>query len=105
LWIALAPYGATRLAHGRALPVHHAGSGVFTGLPSPSWFTLYNSLVVDAQAVPECLEVTAWSEDGEVMGLKHRTLDVEGVQFHPESILSENGLALLGNFLARVRAR
>jgi anthranilate synthase/aminodeoxychorismate synthase-like glutamine amidotransferase len=96
---------AARLAHGRALPVHHAGVGVFAGLPSPSWFTLYNSLVVDAQAVPDCLEVTAWSEDGEVMGLRHRELDVEGVQFHPESILSENGLALLANFVRRAGPR
>jgi para-aminobenzoate synthetase component II len=94
---------AARLAHGRAISVEHTQQGVFAGLPSPSWFTVYNSLVVDAQAVPECLEVTAWSEDGEVMGLRHRTLDVEGVQFHPEAILSENGLSLLANFLERAR--
>jgi anthranilate synthase component 2 len=94
---------AAHLAHGRAISVQHAQQGVFAGLPSPSWFTVYNSLVVDAEAVPECLEVTAWSEEGEVMGLRHRTLDVEGVQFHPEAILSENGLALLANFLARAR--
>jgi anthranilate synthase component II len=94
---------AARLAHGRAISVQHERQGVFAGLPSPSWFTVYNSLVIDAAAVPECLEVTAWSEDGEVMGLRHRTLDVEGVQFHPEAILSENGLALLANFLERAR--
>jgi para-aminobenzoate synthetase component 2 len=92
---------AERLAHGRAVAVTHAGTGVFAGLPSPSFFTLYNSLVVDPASLPTCLEAHAWSEQGDVMGLRHRELPIEGVQFHPESILSQNGLALLGNFLAR----
>ena len=90
---------AGRLAHGRAIPVHHEGHGVFHELESPSWFTVYNSLVVDSRSIPDCLEVTARSEDGEVMGLRHRELPLEGVQFHPESILSQNGLTLLQNFV------
>ena len=90
---------AQRLAHGRAIPISHTGLGVFHELSSPSWFTLYNSLVLDSQSLPSCLEVTARSEDGEVMGLRHRDLPLEGVQFHPESVLSENGLSLLANFL------
>ena len=81
---------------------------MFSDLPSPLTATRYHSLVVDAQSLPECLEVTAWTEDeqGEqeaIMGLRHREWDVEGVQFHPESILSEHGHAMLGRFLARCR--
>ena len=88
--------------------VHPRGQGVFPELPSPLTATRYHSLVVDAQSLPECLEVTAWTEDerGEqeaIMGLRHREWDVEGVQFHPESILSEHGYAMLGRFLARCR--
>jgi anthranilate/para-aminobenzoate synthase component II len=88
------------LAHGRAIAVEHAGAGVFRGLASPAYFTVYNSLVVDESALPDCLEVTARAEDGEIMGLRHAELALEGVQFHPESILSEQGLRLLKNFLA-----
>lgn len=94
---------STTLAHGRAVPVQHEGAGIFAGLPSPSWFTLYNSLVVDPAAVPECLEVTARTEDGAIMGLRHVELPLEGVQFHPESVLSERGLELLQNFLDGAR--
>ncbi|MEK9995475.1 MAG: aminodeoxychorismate/anthranilate synthase component II [Halieaceae bacterium] len=99
---------AQTVMHGKTSQVHHHGQGVFTDLPSPLTATRYHSLVVDAQSLPECLEVTAWTEDerGEqeaIMGLRHREWDVEGVQFHPESILSEHGHAMLGRFLARCR--
>ena len=92
--------------HGKTSPIHHHGVGVFRGLPTPFTATRYHSLVVDAVTLPECLEVTAWTEDeqGEqeaIMGLRHREYDIEGVQFHPESILSEHGHAMLGRFLAR----
>ena len=97
---------AKRVMHGKTSPIHHHGVGVFRGLPSPFTATRYHSLVVDAATLPECLEVTAWTEDehGEqeaIMGLRHREHDIEGVQFHPESILSEHGHAMLGHFLAR----
>jgi anthranilate synthase component 2 len=92
--------------HGKTSPIHHGGAGVFTALPSPLTATRYHSLIVDAETLPECLEVTAWTEDESgnqeaIMGLRHRELDIEGVQFHPESILSEHGHAMLGQFLAR----
>jgi anthranilate synthase component 2 len=73
--------------------------GVFAGLPSPFIATRYHSLAVERESLPDCLEVTAWTDDGEIMGLRHRTLSVEGVQFHPESILTEHGHAMLKNFL------
>ena len=81
------------------MAVHHQGLGVFRDLPSPSWFTLYNSLVLDEKSLPACLEVTARTENGEIMGLRHKEHPMEGVQFHPESVLSENGLALLERFV------
>lgn len=95
---------AGRAVHGRTSPIFHDGAGVFAGLPSPFTATRYHSLAVDRSSVPESLEVTAWTlaDDGgveEIMGLRHRTLPIEGVQFHPESILTENGHALLKNFL------
>ncbi len=95
---------AKTIMHGKTSPIHHAGKGVFAGLPSPFEATRYHSLVVDADTLPDCLEVTAWTtrDDGsldEIMGLRHRTLAVEGVQFHPESILTEHGHDLLRNFL------
>ncbi len=96
---------AESIMHGKTSPVHHRGQGVFKGLPDPLEATRYHSLVVDKTTVPECLEVTAWTEnaDGtldEIMGLRHRTLPIEGVQFHPESILTHQGHDLLRNFLA-----
>ena len=92
---------APELVHGKASPIRHEGAGVFAGLPDPFPATRYHSLVVAAGSVPPVLEVTARTENGLVMGLRHRELDVEGVQFHPESILTEQGLAMLRTFLAR----
>ncbi len=94
-----------RILHGKTSPVHHRGEGVFQGLPDPFDAGRYHSLVVERASMPEALEVTAWTDEGEVMGLRHRTFDVEGVQFHPESILTEHGKPLLANWLARVAAR
>jgi len=90
---------AKTLMHGKTSPIHHAGQGVFAGLPSPFTATRYHSLAVERTSLPDCLEVTAWTEDGEIMGLRHRSLPVEGVQFHPEAILTEHGKRLLANFL------
>ena len=91
---------APHLIHGRTVPVEHDGRGVFTGVPSPARFTRYNSLTVCEAALPDELEVSARSTDGDVMGLRHRSRPIEGVQFHPESILSEHGLQLLENFVS-----
>jgi anthranilate synthase/aminodeoxychorismate synthase-like glutamine amidotransferase len=91
---------APRVMHGKTSTISHDGAGVFAGLPNPITATRYHSLVVERESVPEVLTVTAESEDGLVMGLRHRDLPVEGVQFHPESILTESGHALLRNFLA-----
>lgn len=94
---------AREVMHGRISPIYHANTGMFKGLPNPFNATRYHSLIVDKASLPDCLEITAWTEkDGqvdEIMGLKHKTLAVEGVQFHPESILSEHGHQLLKNFL------
>jgi len=103
-------YGATVvrapvLMHGKTSAVHHSGAGVLAGLPDPFEATRYHSLVVDPATIPSCLEVTARTADGVVMGLRHRELPVEGVQFHPESILTRVGHHLLGNFLHRTLAR
>jgi anthranilate synthase component 2 len=92
------------LMHGKTAPIEHRGVGVFAGLPSPFIATRYHSLAVERESLPECLEITAWSADGEIMGLRHRSLAVEGVQFHPESIASEHGHELLKNFLTGGRA-
>ena len=97
---------AGRVMHGKLSPIHHRGQGVFAGLPSPYNATRYHSLVIEQASLPDCLEVTAWTSnaDGsieEIMGVRHRTLDIEGVQFHPESILTEHGHRLLKNFLDR----
>ncbi len=92
---------ARELMHGKTSPILHADEGVFRGLPSPFTATRYHSLVVERESLPDCLEVTAWVEDGTIMGMRHRELDVEGVQFHPESILTEHGLDLLRNWLER----
>jgi anthranilate synthase/aminodeoxychorismate synthase-like glutamine amidotransferase len=91
---------APQVMHGKTSPVHHAGAGVFAGLPEPFEATRYHSLVVEPASVPDVLEVTAWTDDGTVMGLRHRTLPVEGVQFHPESILTASGHDLLRTWLA-----
>jgi len=87
------------LMHGKTSPIHHDGQGLFTGLPSPFNATRYHSLVVERESLPDCLEITAWVENGEIMGMRHRSLPVWGVQFHPESILTEGGMDLLKNFL------
>jgi anthranilate synthase component 2 len=87
------------IVHGKMGIIHHGGQGVFRGLPSPLQGTRYHSLVVERESLPDCLEVTAWLEDGTIMGLRHRDLPIEGVQFHPESIRSEHGHAMLRNFL------
>jgi anthranilate synthase component II len=90
---------AKTLMHGKTSPIRHSGRGVFRGLPSPFTATRYHSLAVERASLPGSLEVTAWTEDGEIMGLVHRDVRVEGIQFHPESILTEHGHALLKNFL------
>jgi anthranilate synthase component 2 len=92
---------AQTLMHGKTSPIEHTGSGVFTGLPSPFEATRYHSLAVERASLPESLEITAWTADGEIMGLRHKSLAVEGVQFHPESIATEHGHAMLRNFLER----
>jgi len=91
---------ARELMHGKTSAVHHSGVGVFEGLPEPLTATRYHSLIVDRPSLPEALEVTAWLEDGTIMGLRHRQWPhLQGVQFHPESVLTESGHALLANFL------
>jgi anthranilate synthase component 2 len=93
-----------RIVHGKASPVRHRGRGIYEGLPSPFEAGRYHSLVVERESLPRALRVTSWTDDGEIMGLRHRALEVEGVQFHPESILTVEGKRLLGNWLARVAA-
>ena len=95
---------AKTLMHGKTSLIHHTNTGVFKDLPNPYTATRYHSLVIERATIPDCLEITAWTEDangdfGEIMGVKHKTLAVEGVQFHPESVLTEHGHALLNNFL------
>ena len=90
---------ARSVMHGKTSPVFHHDTGVFKGLPNPFTATRYHSLVIERDTCPDCLEITAWTEDGEIMGVRHKTLAVEGVQFHPESILTEYGHELLENFL------
>ena len=93
------------IVHGKMGTMHHAGLGIFPGLPSPFLATRYHSLIVERETLPACLEVTAWLEDGTIMGLRHREKLIEGVQFHPESIASEHGHQLLRNFLEAAQAR
>ena len=95
---------APTLMHGKTSAIHHDGTGIFAGLPDPFVATRYHSLVVEPASVPDVLEVTAHTADGVIMGLRHRTLAVEGVQFHPESLLTLEGPGLLSNFLASTRA-
>lgn len=90
---------ARQLMHGKTSAIHHNGAGVFGGLPSPFTATRYHSLVIERETLPDCLEITAWTSDGDIMGVRHKTMAVAGVQFHPESILTEHGHDLLKNFL------
>jgi anthranilate synthase component II len=92
---------AKQVKHGKTDLLHHTGVGVFKDLPDPYTVTRYHSLAIERESLPDCLEVTAWTDDGEIMGVRHKTFDIEGVQFHPESILTEHGHALLQNFLKR----
>ena len=96
---------AKQLMHGKTSAIHHDARGVFKGLPDGFTATRYHSLVIERASLPACLEVSAWTDDGEIMGVRHKELTVEGVQFHPESILTEHGHRLLGNFLAAGRTR
>ena len=90
---------AQEVMHGKTSPITHTGVGVFKDLPSPYTIIRYHSLAIERASLPDCLEITAWTEDGEIMGVRHKAFAIEGVQFHPESILSEHGHALLKNFL------
>ncbi|MBI3716109.1 MAG: aminodeoxychorismate/anthranilate synthase component II [Betaproteobacteria bacterium] len=90
---------AKTLMHGKTSTMTHTGAGVFAGLPTPYRITRYHSLVIERDSCPDCLEITAWTDDGEIMGVRHKSLPLEGVQFHPESIMTEHGHALLKNFL------
>jgi anthranilate synthase/aminodeoxychorismate synthase-like glutamine amidotransferase len=93
---------AGRLMHGRTSPILHSNKGVFEGLPSPFEATRYHSLLVERASLPDCLEVTAWTAEGEIMGLAHRELPIEGVQFHPESVLTTHGKELVANWVKRL---
>ncbi|WP_223069007.1 aminodeoxychorismate/anthranilate synthase component II [Paenibacillus caui] len=95
---------AERLMHGKTSPIFHSGGSVFAGLPSPFTATRYHSLLVERSTLPDCLEITAETEEGEIMGLRHKEYDVEGVQFHPESIVTDYGHQILRNFLSRKKA-
>ena len=90
---------ADRLMHGRVSPILHENKGIFAGLPSPFEATRYHSLIVERSSLPDCLEITAWTAEGEIMGLRHKTRPVEGVQFHPESVLTTHGKELLANWV------
>ncbi len=90
---------AKTLMHGKVSPVHHLNKGMFHNLPNPVTCTRYHSLVIDRPTLPNCLEITAWTDDGEIMGVRHKTLPIEGVQFHPEALLTEHGHEMLANFL------
>ena len=90
---------ADRLMHGKTSPIHHSGKGLFAGLPNPFEATRYHSLIVKRETLPDCLEITAWTEEDEIMGLMHKQHPVHGVQFHPESILTPEGKHMLENFL------
>ena len=93
---------AGQIVHGKMGTMHHDAQGLFAGLPSPFQATRYHSLIVERATLPDCLQVSAWLEDGMIMGLRHRDLPIEGVQFHPESIASEHGARMMQNFLDRV---
>ncbi|WP_409343914.1 aminodeoxychorismate/anthranilate synthase component II [Paenibacillus sp. MBLB4367] len=91
---------AERLMHGKTSEIHHDGKTIFSGIPSPYTATRYHSLIVKSETLPDCLEVSARTEEGEIMALRHKEYPIEGVQFHPESVISEHGLTLLRNFIA-----
>jgi anthranilate synthase component 2 len=93
-----------RIVHGKSSPIHHHGQGIYSGLALPFEAGRYHSLVVERESLPPCLEITSWTVEGEIMGLRHRTRDVEGVQFHPESILTPQGKLLLAHWLEGIRA-
>lgn len=90
---------AKKVMHGKISPVYHHNNSLFNNLPNPVNCTRYHSLVIEKETLPDCLEITAWTDDNEIMGIKHKTLPVEGVQFHPEGLLTENGYVMLHNFL------
>jgi anthranilate synthase/aminodeoxychorismate synthase-like glutamine amidotransferase len=90
---------AAKVMHGKSSLIHHAGQGVFAGMPNPFSAIRYHSLAIQRRGLPDCLEVTAWTDDGEIMGVRHRQFRVEGVQFHPESFMTDKGKELLRNFL------
>ncbi len=90
---------ASRIMHGKTSPIYHDAKGVFINLPNPFDGMRYHSLIVEKESVPDCFEISAWTEEGEIMGLRHKELDVEGVQFHPESIMTPAGITLLKNFM------
>ena len=96
---------ARQVMHGKTSAIQHNAGGVFRSLPNPFQATRYHSLVIERASLPACLEITAWTDDGEIMGVRHKTLAVEGVQFHPESILTEHGHAMLKNFLDQSREK
>ncbi|MDR4173888.1 aminodeoxychorismate/anthranilate synthase component II [Bacillus cereus] len=92
---------AERLMHGKTSPMHHDGKTIFSDIPNPFTATRYHSLIVKKETLPECLEITSWTEEGEIMALRHKTLPIEGVQFHPESIMTSHGKELLYNFIRK----
>jgi anthranilate synthase/aminodeoxychorismate synthase-like glutamine amidotransferase len=92
---------ASRIMHGKTSPIYHDNKGVFADLPNPFEGMRYHSLIVEKESIPECLEISAWTQEGEIMGLRHKELEIEGVQFHPESIMTPAGIKLLKNFMMR----
>lgn len=96
---------AERLMHGKTSPMHHNGETIFADIPNPFTATRYHSLIVKKETLPDCLEVTSWTEEGEIMALRHKTLPIEGVQFHPESIMTSHGKELLQNFIRHYSRR
>ncbi|MCI2254940.1 aminodeoxychorismate/anthranilate synthase component II [Domibacillus sp. DTU_2020_1001157_1_SI_ALB_TIR_016] len=96
---------AERLMHGKTSPVFHDGKTIFKGLPSPFRATRYHSLIVKRETLPDCFEISAWTEEGEIMAIRHKTLAVEAVQFHPESIMTEYGKEMLQNFMDTYKER
>lgn len=92
---------ASRIMHGKTSPIYHDNKGIFADLPNPFDGMRYHSLIVQKESVPDCIEISAWTEEGEIMGLRHREMDVEGAQFHPESIMTPAGITLLNNFMTR----